>query len=66
MKFNPKKKEKINIPLRIDEDTVKLIDKLSYKKHMSRNEFLIQCINFALQNLSDENDDTNENKNESK
>jgi len=56
MKFNPQKIEKMIISLRMEENIIKQIDKLAYKKNISRNEFLTQCINFALQNLSDDSD----------
>jgi len=53
-KFNPQKAEKITISLRIDENILKKIDKLSTKRDISRNEFLVQCIEFALINIVDD------------
>ena len=49
--FKPKKKEKTVISIRIDVDVLKKIDKLSNDTDISRNEFIVQCIDFALKNL---------------
>lgn len=49
--FKPAKQEKTIISIRIDSDTLKLIDDLSTKTDISRNEFIVQCIDFALENL---------------
>ena len=49
--FKTKKKEKTVISIRIDVDVLKKIDKLSNDTDISRNEFIVQCIDFALKNL---------------
>lgn len=53
--FYPHKKTKTNektvITIRIDYSTLEEIDRLAYKTDISRNEFINQCINFALDNL---------------
>jgi len=46
--FNPSKNEKIVITLRIEKDLVEEIDMLSGSTDISRNEFIVQCINFAM------------------
>ena len=52
-KFNPQKIEKVVISLRIEENMVKQIDKLADERDISRNEFIIQCIQFAVKDLSE-------------
>ena len=54
--FNPQKIEKLIISLRLEENKIKRIDKLSTKRNISRNEFLVQCIDFALTHILDEED----------
>jgi len=49
--FIPTKQEKTVISIRIDVDMLKTVDKLSEKTDISRNEFIIQCIDYALNNL---------------
>ena len=49
--FKPTKVEKTVISIRIDTDTLEKIDKLSNDADISRNEFILQCIDFAMKNL---------------
>lgn len=49
--FIPIKQEKSVISIRIDNEMLKTIDKISIKTDISRNEFIVQCIDYALQNL---------------
>ena len=53
--FKPSKqsktKEKTVISIRIDADTLSKVDELAVKTDISRNEFIVQCINYALENL---------------
>jgi metal-responsive CopG/Arc/MetJ family transcriptional regulator len=49
--FEPIKQEKTVISIRLDIETLKKIDALSIKSDISRNEFIIQCIDYALNNL---------------
>ena len=51
MEFNPKKTEKtekIVITLRLEVDVLQEIDRLLGKADISRNEFILQCIDFAM------------------
>lgn len=52
-KFKPIKtnNEKVVISIRIDIDTLNKIDDEANKTDISRNELIIQCINFALNNI---------------
>ena len=57
-KFQPYTKnfaaEKIVISFRLDETRLKKIDKLACGYNISRNEFIKQCIDLALNNLEDQ------------
>ena len=50
-KFNPQKIEKLIISLRMPKDKVNLIDILATKRDISRNELLMKCIDYALENI---------------
>ncbi len=49
--FKPVKQDKVVISIRIDADLLKMVDKSSIKYDLSRNEFIVQCIDYALKNL---------------
>ena len=49
--FKPKKTEKVVISIRINSNTLEMLDLYSNKNKMSRNELIVQCIDFALDNL---------------
>ena len=46
-----KTKEKSVISIRIDTERLTKVDPIAAKKDISRNEFLVQCIEYALKNL---------------
>ena len=48
--FNPAKIEKAVISIRIPTNTLEAVDRLSANIDISRNEFIVQCINFAIEN----------------
>lgn len=50
-KFKPVKQEKTIISIRIDVDLLNSIDKISGDTDISRNEFIVQCIEYAIDNL---------------
>lgn len=52
--FKPIKQEKTVISIRIDIETLKKIDLLSAKNDISRNELIIQCIDYAFENMKRE------------
>lgn len=54
MKFVPKSGEKEVISFRIPKDLLGNIDKIANDNSLSRNEFMVQCLEFALDNLDDE------------
>lgn len=48
IEFNPSKAEKSVITIRIENGLLREIDDLSSKVDISRNEFILQCIDFAM------------------
>ncbi len=53
-KFVPKKDEKDVISLRISLSLLEIIDRKAAAIDISRNQFVIQCIEYALANMDDE------------
>lgn len=49
--FKPIKQEKTVISIRIDNDLLNEVDSNATKVDISRNEFIVQCIEFALKNI---------------
>ncbi len=49
--FKPIKQEKTVISIRIDNETLKKVDKVSFDSDISRNELIVQCIEYALKNM---------------
>jgi len=48
--FKPIKNEKTVISIRIDRDMLELVDGMANETDISRNEMIIQCIEYALKN----------------
>ena len=53
-KFVPQKYEKEVISLRISVRLLEVIDRKAAEIDISRNQFVIQCIEYALANMDDE------------
>ncbi len=51
--FMPRKPEKEVISIRLPVDLLKEIDKIAAKADISRNEFINQCILFAIDHIQD-------------
>ena len=49
--FKPIKQEKTVISIRLDVDMLKAIDEISNNTDISRNELIVQCINYALKDF---------------
>ena len=49
--FKPIKSEKTVISIRIDTEMLKSVDKLAADTDISRNEMILQCIEYALKNI---------------
>lgn len=54
MKFKPKSGEKEAISFRISKDLLVQIDKIAVENSLSRNEFMIQCLEYAINNIEEE------------
>lgn len=52
-KFSPKKADKEVTTIRIPKDVLEMIDKKSAEYGISRNEFINQCILYAIKNMDD-------------
>lgn len=50
MKFKPKKEEKEVISFRISKELLARIDRIATENSLSRNELMVQCIEYALAN----------------
>lgn len=49
--FKPVKTEKTVISIRLDAEVLKTLDELSVSTEISRNELIVQCIDYALENF---------------
>lgn len=49
--FKPIKQEKTVISIRLDVDMLKTIDEISAETDISRNELIIQCIEYAFKHF---------------
>lgn len=59
-KFIARKPEKEVISMRISVDMLEKVDRKAAEAKISRNEFLIQAIQFALSNMEDTGEHTND------
>ena len=50
--FKPQKSEKELISIRIDKDLLQRVDRLASKNDISQNEFIVQSISFAIENIA--------------
>lgn len=50
--FVPRRQEKEVISIRLDCELIKTVDRAASKVNISRNEFINQCIVYALEHLS--------------
>lgn len=51
-KFKPIKQEKTVISIRLNVDMINTIDALASDADISRNEFIVQCIEFAINSIN--------------
>lgn len=58
--FIPKAYKKDPITIRIDLKMLEKIDKMAAKYNLSRSAFINQCIAYALENMSENQNDTAE------
>ncbi len=60
-KFVPKGYQKNSITVRIETEKLKKIEKAAAKANISRNQFINQCIDFALEHIADSESDKSHN-----
>ena len=53
--FSPQKPDKEVISIRLPSELLRTIDESAAKVDISRNEFINQCIIFAIQNMKEDN-----------
>jgi len=49
--FKPTKTEKTVISIRLDVDVLNKVDALANETDISRNTFILQCIDYAIKNI---------------
>ena len=52
--FKPQKSKKELISIRIDKSLLQQVDRLTSQNNSSRNEFIVQSISFAIENILEE------------
>jgi metal-responsive CopG/Arc/MetJ family transcriptional regulator len=50
--FNPRKAEKTVISIRIQTSTLETVDSIAADIDLSRNEFIVQCIEYAIEHYN--------------
>ncbi|MDO4565815.1 MAG: ribbon-helix-helix protein, CopG family [Oscillospiraceae bacterium] len=55
--FIPKPYKKEPIAIRIDVEKLELIERLARKYDTNRSEFINRCIDFAIENMTDRDED---------
>ncbi len=56
MQFKIKKTEYVNKTFRITKDLNERLSRIAQKENISMNELVVQCCEFALSNLNDNNE----------
>ena len=56
MKFVPRKGDKEVISFRVPKDLLTEIDNIASNNSLSRNEFMVQCLEFAISNIETEDE----------
>ena len=59
MKFKIKKQEYENRTFRIPKELLEQLNQLSSEKNISLNQLVVQCCEYAIENLDDESDSDN-------
>lgn len=49
-KFKPTKNEKVVISIRLEQETLNIIDEIAKRTDISRNEVINQCLKYAIKN----------------
>ncbi len=52
--FIPKQYKKEQFTIRMEQDMLAQVDALAAQYHLSRSEFIVQCVSFAIEHMSHE------------
>ena len=52
--FIPKQYKKEQFTIRMEEEMLKEVDSLAVKYNLSRSEFIVQCVRFAMEHMEKE------------
>ena len=52
--FIPKQYKKEQFTIRMDKEMLSQVDALATQYDLSRSEFIVQCVRFAMEHMSDE------------
>jgi len=59
VRFDPRAKQTVNKTIRMDEALMKQVYEAASGCNLSFNQFVVQCIEFAMQNLAEKDADEN-------
>lgn len=54
--FIPKQYKKEQFTIRMEQDMLASVDALAAEYNLSRSEFIVQCVRFALEHMTNKND----------
>lgn len=49
--FTPKQYRKEQFTIRMEREMLEKVDKLAAQYHLSRSEFIVQCVQFAMEHM---------------
>lgn len=55
VQFTPKQYKKEQFTIRMEHEMLKNIDTLAAANNLSRSEFIVQCVQFAIEHMAKEN-----------
>ena len=53
--FIPKQYKKEQFTIRMEKEMLSEVDELAARYDLSRSEFIVQCVRFAMEHMSDDN-----------
>ena len=55
VQFTPKQYKKEQFTIRMEHEMLKNVDTLAAANNLSRSEFIVQCVQFAIEHMAKEN-----------
>ena len=55
VQFTPKQYKKEQFNIRMEHEMLKNVDALAAENNLSRSEFIVQCVQFAIEHMAKEN-----------